>query len=188
MVRCCCAALVCLSFAARIIAAPAEVIIIRHAEKPPEGPELNLKGEERAAALVPYFLHTPEVLEHQLPVAIYAQAVRKATASRRAIETVKPLADALKLPVVDRFSREEFQGMVNEILSKPEYEGHTVLICWEHKVIPEIAKAFHAAGAPATWPGDAYDRTWIITFPASAGAKPTCKTLPQKLLFGDSAN
>ncbi len=186
MVRCGCVALVCLIWVGRVVAAPAEVIIIRHAEKPAEGPELNLRGQERAAALVPYFLGTPEVLEHQTPVAIYAQAVKKASSSRRAIETVKPLADTLKLHVIDKFTREEFQAMVNEILSKPEYEGHTVLICWEHKVIPEMAKAFHAEGAPDSWPGEVYDRTWIITF--KAGAAPTCRTVPQKLLFGDSAN
>lgn len=36
-------------------AAPAQIIIIRHAEKPPEGNQLSIKGMERAAALIPFF-------------------------------------------------------------------------------------------------------------------------------------
>ena len=163
---------------------PAEVILIRHAEKPPTGNALSPRGRERAAALAPYFQSTPEVLDFKLPVAIYAQRPKNATSSIRPIETVQPLADAIHLKINTTFVRDDFQSMVDEIRHKPEYEGHMVLICWEHKVIPEIAHSFEADGAPKTWPDETYDRTWIIKF--EAGKKPTFVDLPQRLMYGDS--
>jgi broad specificity phosphatase PhoE len=163
---------------------PAEVILIRHAEKPEIGNDLTLRGRERAAALVPYFLEQPELLEFKTPVAIYAQRPKNATSSIRSIETVRPLANVLHLKINDSFVRDDFEHMVEEIRHKPEYEGHTVLICWEHKVIPEIAGKLEAVNAPKTWPDATYDRTWVIKF--EHGKKPTCIDLPQRLMFGDS--
>ena len=72
------------------LSAPTQVIIIRHAEKPPTGDDLNAKGRMRAAALVPYFLEAPEVLEFKTPVAIYAQKSTDSHKSRRPVDTVWP--------------------------------------------------------------------------------------------------
>jgi hypothetical protein len=163
---------------------PAQVIIIRHAEKPPVGSDLTLRGEERAAALVPYFLRTEELLKFNTPVAIYAQKPSSATSSRRAIETVKPLADALRLKVNNSYYRDDYKKMVNEIMQSPEYEGRTVLICWEHRVIPAIASEFSAEGAPTNWPDSEFDRTWVLTFGPST--TPQFRNLPQQLMYGDS--
>jgi broad specificity phosphatase PhoE len=170
--------------ASRLLAAPAQVIIIRHAEKPANGNELSLRGRERAAALAVYFLGNTDVLEFGPPKAIYAQSQRRSTSSRRSIQTVKPLADALHLKVEDHVDRDAFELMIDEIKHKKEYEGHTVLICWEHKVIPEIAKALGAKDAPESWAGDIYDRTWVLTFKADHSCK--FRDLPQQLMFGDS--
>jgi broad specificity phosphatase PhoE len=167
------------------LADPAEVILIRHAEKPAVGNELSPRGRERAAALGPYFQTTPDVLDFKTPVAIYAQRPKSEASSVRAIQTVQPLADALRLKINETYTRDEFEGMVEEIRQKPEYQGHTVLICWEHKVIPEIVRKFAVEGAPQTWRDETYDRTWIIKF--KAGEKPTFIDFPQRLMFGDSA-
>jgi len=172
-----------LVLACRALAQPAEVIIIRHAEKPPQGNELSQQGRERAAALVPYFLETPDVLDFKKPVAIYAQAPKKES-SVRSIQTVEPLANVLKLTINDSYTRDDFAKMVREIMNNEDYEGHTVLICWEHKVIPEIAKAFGVDDAPTKWPGAAFDRTWSIKF--RPDKKPKFKDLPQRLMYGDS--
>jgi hypothetical protein len=163
---------------------PAQIIIIRHAEKPTSGSDLSPRGEERAAALVPYFLKADELSKFGTPVAIYAQKPSNATPSRRAIETVQPLADALHLKVNESYHRDEFQKMMDEILRSPEYEGRTVLICWEHKVIPAIAAELGAEGAPSKWPDDEFDRTWVLTFGDSKA--PQFKNLPQRLMYGDS--
>ena len=39
----------------------------------------------------------------------------------------------------------DYAQMVKEILTKPEYDGKVVLICWEHKAIGDLATAFGVA-------------------------------------------
>ena len=173
-----------LTLAGSAVAQPAQVIIIRHAEKPDEGNGLSLAGRERAASLVPYFRETDELLKFDTPVAIYAQAPKKETSSVRSFQTVKPLADALHITVNQSFNRDQYKSMVDEITHKDAYVGHTVLICWEHKVIPDIAADFGVEDAPKTWHGRDFDRTWIITF--RPDKEPEFKDLPQKLMYGDS--
>jgi hypothetical protein len=178
-------ALVAILAAANVaLAQPAQVIIIRHAEKPEEGNELNLRGRERAGALAAYFQSAPEVNEFKAPVAIYAQLPKDATSSIRSAQTVQPLADALHEVLHRNFTKTQHQQMVDEIMHKPEYAGHTVLICWEHKVIPEMAREFGVTDAPTKWASEVYDRTWVITF--HDGSKPTFKSVPQRLMYGDS--
>jgi hypothetical protein len=167
-------------------AQPAEVIIIRHAEKPVKGNELSLEGRERAEALAPYFLGTAELLEFKAPVAIYAPLPTHEHSSVRSAETVAPLAGALHLTINQTFRKDQIGDLVEEIDSDPRYSGKTVLICWEHKVIPDIAKAFGVEDSPKKWHGETFDRTWIIKF--QSGAKPVFRDLPQKLMFGDSTN
>jgi hypothetical protein len=179
------ALLVGLLWACPVDGKPAQVILILHAEKPAEGADLSQRGKERAAALVPYFLGRPEVLPFKAPVAIYAQGAKKEGSSRRPVETVKPLAAALKLDVIDKYTHDEFPQMVEEVLAKPEYEGKTVLVCWEHKVLPDIARAFGVKDPAQKWHGAVFDRTWVITF--AADKKPSLADLPQRLMFGDSA-
>jgi hypothetical protein len=164
---------------------PARIIIIRHAEKPDEGNELSLKGRERAAALVPYFLETPDFFKGMPLVAIYAQGPKKEGSSIRAVQTVKGVAEATKVTIIDKFTRDEFPDMFAEIRKNAAYDGKTVLICWEHKFIPDIAQAFGASDAPNHWRGHVYDRTWIITFKEEG--KIDFQNRPQRLMFGDSA-
>jgi hypothetical protein len=137
-----------LSVACEAPAQPAEVIVIRHAEKPPDGNELSLPGQEWAAALAPYFLKTTELLELETPVAIYAQSPKHETSSLRPIETVKPLADALILTINEACTRDQFREMFAEVMENAHYNGHPVLICWEHKAIPKMAKEFGRGRRP----------------------------------------
>jgi hypothetical protein len=160
------------------------VIVIRHAEKPDDGNELNQRGRERAAALTAYFQGRPEVLQFKTPVAIYARAPKSENSSVRPLQTVQPLAAALNLNVVQKFSHDDWPKMVTEILVNHDYKGKMVLVCWEHKVVPDIARALAASGAPDAWHGKDFDRSWIITF--QPGGKVSFKDLPQRLLFEDS--
>jgi hypothetical protein len=163
------------------LSAPAQVVIIRHAEKPPTGDDLNAKGRQRAAALTPYFLETPEVLEYKTPVAIYAQKSTESHKSRRPVDTIKGLAKALNQELI-QYPREDAMVMIKDIMAKPEYEGKMVLICWSHTGIPDMAKAFGVKEVPE-WSGSVYDRTWIITFNKGVAS---FKNVPQKLMYGDS--
>jgi hypothetical protein len=167
------------------LAQPAEVIIIRHAEKPAVGNELTQQGRERAAALVTYFRETPEMLEFNVPVAIYVPLPKNQDSSIRSAQTVAPLASALHLTLNSTFHKDQVGEMAKEILSSDRYEGKMVLICWDHKMIPDIAKAIGVEDAPEKWHGESFDRTWVIKF--QPGAKPIFRDLPQRLMFGDSA-
>lgn len=163
---------------------PAQVIVIRHAEKPSDGNELSLSGHERAAALALYFTGAPDVMKFGALEAIYAQSPKHESSSVRPLQTVQPLADALKLTVNQSFVRDDYAAMVHEILDNNAYQGQSVLVCWEHKVIPDIAAALGVPDGPHEWPSDSFDRTWIITF--ESGDTPKLVDLPQKLMYGDS--
>jgi hypothetical protein len=179
------AALLFTSLAFNLSAMPAQVFIIRHAEKPPEGNGLSLKGKERAAALVPYFMETKELIIHGTPVAIYAMAAPKEDSSVRPIDTVKKLADELKITVNTNYVRDNYKKMVDDIKSNAAYSGKTVLISWEHDVIPDIARSFGALQAPYRWQSDVFDRVWMITFEVPTG-RAVFQNIPQRLMFGDS--
>ena len=174
------AVLACLSSAVAL-AGLMQVIIIRHAEKPATGDDLNEKGRQRAAALVPYFQESPEVLEYKTPVAIYAQKSTESHKSRRPVDTIKGLAKTLNQELI-QYRRDDALVMVKDIMAKPQYEGKMVLICWSHTGIPDMAKAFGVKNPPE-WPATVYDRNWVITFDKGNA---TFKSVPQKLMYGDS--
>jgi len=167
-------------------AAPAQVFIIRHAEKPASGDSLSTKGRERAAALVPYFMETKELLNYGPPVAVYAMSPSKANPSERPIETVKGLAEALKVTLNSSYERDGYKKMVEDIMNDTSNHGKTVLICWEHQLIPEIARAFKAFQTPGKWQNEVFDRIWIVNL--NQGGKVSFQNVPQKLMFGDSSS
>lgn len=178
-------AIICLGWNFSLSGLPAQVMIIRHAEKPSGGDSLSIKGKERAAALAPYFTETAEFLTYGPPVDIYAMASSKEDSSQRPIETVQPLADALKLTIKNSYVINDYKKMVADIKANSLYTGKNVLICWEHKEIPEIARAFGALQTPARWQSEVFDRVWLITFGPTGRA--SFQNLPQKLMYGDSS-
>ena len=159
------------------------MLLIRHAEKPLEGPNLSLQGKQRAAALVPYFIGNEHVIEFGTPCAIFAQGPDADHPSERPIETVIALAKTLNVPFIT-YSRERYAEMVAFIQRAPEYVGKLVLICWSHDDIPLIAEKFGAKDVPEEFKG--FDRTWRLTYQRSG--KVSFDDLPQKLMYGDSKN
>ncbi len=167
------------------LAVPAEVIIIRHAEKPPMGGDgLTAQGQQRANALVNYFLNTPALTQYGTPIAIYAEAPRKKDTTR-AILTCTPTANALNMTVQSTYTRDQYAQLAQGILSNPQYTGKTVLICWEHKTIPMLVNALGVQPMPSPWPDNVFDRTLVINYQAN-GSIASFQNLPQHLLDGDS--
>lgn len=176
-------------------AAPAQVILIRHAEKPAEGAELSPQGFRRADALVKFFQTNPAVKRYGLPVAIYAAAPKNEDSSVRSIQTVTPLSQAIGVRVDDRFTRGQTNKIVRDLMENPAYDGRMVLICWQHERIVEIAQNLaEYNGSPASvynaipteWPAAAFDRAWIVDL-STSGKVTAFKNIPQRLLPGDSA-
>ncbi len=161
---------------------PAQVLIIRHAEKPPEGEHLDQKGRERAFALAPFFLGRAEVLDFGLPVAIYAMGQNREDSSLRPQETVQEVAKALNLQPITRFKKGDEALMAEEILLNKEYHGKSILICWEHHSIQDIVKAFNFP-EPPKWHGSVFDRVYKLILGNGSRA---FYNLPQRLLFEDS--
>lgn len=110
-------------------------------------------------------------------------ATRASKLSKRPIETITPLATALKVPLNDGFADNEasIKKMTNAILN--DFPGDIILVCWHHGKIPDIAKAL-GISSPPKWDGKIFDRVWQITFPKGKAA---LKDLPQMLFYGDSA-
>ena len=165
-------------------AAPAQIIFLRHAEKPLIGSELDKRGWERATALAKLFTQDPRALEHGPAAAIYAMKAEKNHGSVRAIQTMEATAQALHVKIKSKYLRDDVDDLVAAIRKNKEVDGKTVIICWEHKVIPEMLKAFGWADGPKKWDGDSYDRLWVLDF--ENGKPAHFRDLPQRLLAGDA--
>jgi broad specificity phosphatase PhoE len=165
---------------------PAHVLIIRHAEKPPDAagsPDLSPRGKERARALRNLFRKSETRLK-KLPTPDFIFATKDSANSKRPGETVAHLAKKLGLTVNAAYADEDFAKLAKELLSDPKYAGKTVLVCWHHGTIPELAKKLGAADAPTHWKDAVFDRVWRVDYDKKGKAR--FRDLPQLLLPGDS--
>jgi hypothetical protein len=167
------------------LAQPAQVLIIRHGEKPPERSAVNLslKGQERAMALVPFLTKTLGLLSHGLPVALFATKIAPNDPSQCTLETLTPLSHYLKLPIQAHYVNKDYPWLAQEIMTDPAYKNMSVLICWDRRYIPRLAAALGVFPEPPTWPENVFGQVWIITY---RGSQARLGNMPQRLLFGDS--
>lgn len=167
------------------VARPAEVLIIRHAEKPADknAIDLNEKGFARATALAQIFERQPNLAQFGLPVQFFAAAYIPGSTSRRTIQTLTPLAQKLQVNIDSTFAKDKYLPMVQKILNDPAYNNKVVMIAWVHSAIVELAQAF--GSAPANfWSDTSFDRIWVIRF--NPDGTVVSKDIPQALLPGDS--
>jgi hypothetical protein len=167
------------------LAQPAQILIIRHAEKPIERSAVNLslKGQERAMALVPFLTQTPELTYQGLPAALFATKMAPGEISQRTLETITPLSNYLKMLTDAHYAKSDYADLAQEVLSNRKYQRKTVLICWDHEYIPQLATALGVYPEAPPWPENVFDRVWIITY---RGGQASMVNMPQRLLFGDS--
>ena len=166
---------------------PLQVLIIRHAEKPPEDTNsvhLSAEGVKRAEALHQLF-EASKNRPAPFPTPDFIFAAKDSKQSHRPVETVTEAAKKLKLPIDSRFPNDDFAGLVQELFQNSKYADKTILICWHHGTAPQLAKRLQAADAPASWKGTVYDRVWEISYDATGRA--TFRDRPQQLLATDSA-
>ena len=137
---------------------PLRIIIIRHAEKPVLGDNLNCQGLNRAL-LLPDLL----VKKFGVPTSSYVPAITSDssfTKHARMLETIMPLAVRYNLGINSRFSGRDSSGLVTDLLKK----NGNVLVIWDHKSIIPIIHAFGINDPTLKWDDGDYDSIWIITF------------------------
>jgi hypothetical protein len=149
--------------AASAAGVPAEVLIIRHAEQPARGSQVHLSdvGRARAAAL-------PKLFPTPFATPSFLFATRPSKESARPLETLGPLASALRLRIDDRFPDEAYPQLVSTIRAGGGYAGAHILICWHHGMIPGLAALLGAVRPPARWPEAQYDHVWQLRYGADA--------------------
>ena len=147
---------------------PAQIILIRHAEKPnnPKDPHLSKAGLERAERLVGFMTTNPVMIKFGSPVAIFATQTTKRGNGQRTQETVAPLAKALKVPVQTPFLGKDYAELAKLILATPAYAGKTVLVCWNHEELPQLASALGVVPEPPKWKGGTFDLVYVISYHA----------------------
>jgi hypothetical protein len=145
---------------------PAQIILIRHADKPadPNDVHLSKAGVKRAEQLVSFITTDPAMTRFGLPVAVFATRTTKDSHGQRTQETVAPLARALKLPVRAPFLGKDYAALAHLILADPAYAGKTVLICWNHEQIPQLAAALGITPEPPKWKGSEFGLVYVISY------------------------
>jgi len=173
-------------FAISATAQPARIILLRHAEKPADETDIHLseRGQERAQALTAWATNSPAWGASNRPAAVFACQPTPKAPSLRAIETIKPLATRLGLPVQTPFSAKNYAALSRQILDDPALKGKTVVICWVHDELPQLAKSFGVKSGGEKWKKDVFDRVWLITYQDSAAV---LNELPQQLIPGDTS-
>lgn len=167
-----------------VLGRPAQVILLRHAEKPWDDADIHLsdRGEKRARALAGFLTNNPSLTNRGLPTLLFATRPTPKGHGLRPSETLEPLARQLHLPIHTPFPAVDYAALARRVLSSPEFDNQTVVICWVHEYLPELAAAL-GVKSPPSWKGSEFDRVWLITW---KGDKAKLKDLPQRLLPGDS--
>ncbi len=167
-----------------VFAMPAQILLIRHGEKPDQGSELSEQGWQRAKALPKLFLNRSEFTSHGLPVVFYAMSPSKPGGSVRAIQTVKMASEQFHVPIETRFTRDQVSELAASIKNDQSLNGKMIVICWEHKVLLDIAAKL-GVKQRLDWPSEQYDRVWNLTYDDQGNLK-LFQDMPQRLLPSDS--
>jgi broad specificity phosphatase PhoE len=138
---------------------PTIVILVRHAEKaivPPENkdPELSPAGLARAQELVRMFGDAGIA-------AIYA------TQFKRTQQTVKPLADKLRLSVT-QVEAKKTSELVKQVIARNA--GQVIFIAGHNNTVPEIIAALGGPQLPII-PETEFDNLFILTVQSDGTAK-----------------
>ena len=154
---------------------PTTILIIRHGEKPDDHGDLHLSdaGRVRAAMLA-------KILPSFYPKLSVLFSSAASTNSNRPYETIEPLAKAMRVVVNNAFANSQHSDLAECILRDSEHYGDkTILICWHHEKIPELARDdFGQQGAPTFWPDSVFDQIWQIDYSSDGQSTFTIKPEP----------
>ncbi|MFO1207777.1 MAG: hypothetical protein U1E40_00985 [Amaricoccus sp.] len=166
-----------------------QIIVIRHAQKPTRKPKrigiledgtadpesLTVRGWQHAGALAAVFAGPGSGAADALvarPDVIFAAGAGKRKArigdkevavgshSKRPLQTVSRLAEALRLTPVTTYTKGEERALVDDALNR----SGVVLICWQHQNIAGIGNLIvgNDTTVPQSWPEDRYDLIYVF--------------------------
>jgi hypothetical protein len=169
----------------------ADILMIRHAEKPHSGKGLAVAGQERAQAYAVYFQNYS--LNSNLVKLDYLFAAADSSASQRPRLTIEPLAKATGLTINDKHKDKDYQKVADDILHNSKYDGSDILICWHHGEILQLAAALGAKGLPPQsnwpappWPGDVFGWVLQLCYDGDGNVIPSQTVCAnQQLMFDD---
>ncbi len=148
------------------------LIVVRHAEKPPEGLGLlTCQGLNRALMLPDFFAATfapPDIIFAPNPAVrtteIHGDGQRYDYV--RPLLTIGPTAVRLGVPVNTQLPFND-PGLLADTLLDPQYHGDTIYVCWEHANLVDFAKImlkrFNDPTPVPTWPNSDYDTFYVFT-------------------------
>jgi hypothetical protein len=164
------------------MAQPHRIMIVRHAEKPyvdeqgqnfgvamdgsQDAESLVVRGWQRAGALS-FLFASPEIAQSRglsVPQHLYASGPANAneagSKSRRAKQTLIPLAQRLGLVICLDWTRGQEADLCRDVLT----QNGAVLISWQHELISTIAAAIPGGNIPQTrtWQDDRFDLIWVF--------------------------
>ena len=134
------------------------VIFVRHAEKatlPTEDPGLTEAGQQRAAELA------RQLVDADVVPGVGVDAVYS-TSYRRSVETAKPVADALDLPVL-MYDASDTAAIIEAIVK--EYKGKIILVVGHSNTVPEMIANMGASKNVPEISEDEYDNIYVVTIP-----------------------
>ena len=132
------------------------VIFVRHAEKasiPADDPGLSLAGQQRVAELTRQLVDADVVAGVD---AIYS------TPFRRTEETVRPIADALGLPV-NSYDAADTEAIMEYIVR--EHKGKIILVAGHSNTVPALIGNMGASKKVPEIAENEYDNIYIVSIP-----------------------
>jgi broad specificity phosphatase PhoE len=132
------------------------VIFVRHAEKtaePADDPLLSLAGERRATELARQLVDADVVAGID---AVYA------TPYRRTVDTVKPVADALGLPITS-YDAADTEKIMEQIVRK--HKGKIILVVGHGNTLPALIGNMGASKKVPVIDENEYDNIYIVSIP-----------------------
>jgi len=137
-----------------------KVVLIRHAERPDNGDNLNCKGLNRSLMLAPVLFNKFGIPSKiYIPEIVTDQEVKRS----RMLQTISPFAIRYNLALNAAYSETASKKISQAILK----QKGTVLVVWEHNNIVPIVSALGIDTHKLRWADDDFDSIWIIDFSGS---------------------
>lgn len=170
------------------------ILMVRHAEKPTQGPDLAVAGRERAQAYSIYFQNY--CINNASATPCFLFATKASSESNRPVLTMTPLATALSLSIDHCYADDEHKKLANHICDHSKYNNSNILICWHHGKILKLAEDLGVVPSdlPPTskwpsdqWPTDVFGWVLQICYDGNGNIIPAqtlCKN--QQLMYDDN--